>query len=65
MGSRRALGRQREAGGALLATVAARVSRVKLIVGASVLFGVLSIGMGFSPNLWIFYGFFFLCSSFW
>ncbi len=48
------------AGGALLATVAARVSRVKLIVGASVLFGVLSIGMGFSPNLWIFYGFFFL-----
>ncbi|MFM6982330.1 MAG: MFS transporter [Microbacteriaceae bacterium] len=48
------------AGGALLATVAARVSRVKLIVGASVLFGVLSIGMGFSPNLWVFYGFFFL-----
>ncbi len=48
------------AGGALLATVAARISRVKLIVGASVLFGVLSIGMGLSPNLWVFYAFFFL-----
>ena len=48
------------AGGAVLATVAARLSRVKLIVGASMLFGVLSIGMGLSPNLWVFYGFFFL-----
>ena len=48
------------AGGALLATVAAKISRVKLIVGASILFGVLSIGMGLSTNLWVFYGFFFL-----
>ncbi len=47
-------------GGILLATFANKVNKISLIIGTSVGFGVLSMAMGFSPNLWVFYGFFFV-----
>jgi DHA3 family macrolide efflux protein-like MFS transporter len=47
-------------GGILLATFASKVNKISLIIGTSVGFGVLSMAMGFSPNLWIFYAFFFV-----
>lgn len=47
-------------GGALIATLFAKRSRVALIIVASLLFGALSIGLGLSPNIWVFFGFMFL-----
>jgi DHA3 family macrolide efflux protein-like MFS transporter len=47
-------------GGILLATFANKVNKISLIIGTSVGFGVLSMAMGFSPNIWVFYGFFFV-----
>jgi DHA3 family macrolide efflux protein-like MFS transporter len=46
-------------GGILVASVFAKHSRIGMIIAASLAFGVLSIGMGLSPNLWIFFGFMF------
>lgn len=46
-------------GGVLVATVLAKRSRMVLIVVATFGFGVLTIGLGLSPDLWIFYGFMF------
>jgi DHA3 family macrolide efflux protein-like MFS transporter len=46
--------------GATIGLWGKRFSRMTLIIGASVGFGVLSIGMGLSTNLWVFYGFMFL-----
>jgi MFS transporter, DHA3 family, macrolide efflux protein len=47
-------------GGILVATFFARRSRIGMIVFASLVFGVLSIGLGLSPNVWVFFGFMFL-----
>ena len=47
-------------GGILLATFATKVNKISLIIGTSVGFGVLSMAMGLSPNLWVFYAFFFV-----
>ncbi|WP_098461425.1 MFS transporter [Propionicimonas paludicola] len=46
--------------GATIGSWGKRFSRIGLIVGASIGFGFLSIGMGLSSNLWVFYGFMFL-----
>lgn len=46
--------------GATIGVWGRRFSRMTLIVGASISFGALSIGMGLSTNLWVFYGFMFL-----
>ncbi len=46
--------------GATIGVWGKRFSRIGLIVGASVFFGFLSIGMGLSTNLWVFFGFMFL-----
>jgi len=46
-------------GGILVATLFARHSRIGMIVVASLVFGVLSIALGLSPNLWVFFGFMF------
>lgn len=47
-------------GGILIATFFAKRSRIALIIVSSVLFGALSIGLGLSPNIWVFFGFMFL-----
>jgi DHA3 family macrolide efflux protein-like MFS transporter len=47
-------------GGAIIAIWGGTRNRVLLIVGSSVVFGALSIGLGLSTNLWIFFGFMFL-----
>lgn len=47
-------------GGAIIAIWGGTKNRVLLIVGSSVVFGVLSIGLGLSTNLWVFFGFMFL-----
>lgn len=47
-------------GGVALATFATKVNKISLIIGTSVGFGVLSMAMGFSPNIWVFYVFFFV-----
>lgn len=47
-------------GGVALATFATKVNKISLIIGTSVAFGVLSMAMGFSPNIWIFYVMFFV-----
>ncbi|MDY0908963.1 MFS transporter [Microbacterium sp. CFBP9034] len=47
-------------GGILVATFFAKRSRIGLIVVSSLVFGVLSIGLGLAPNLWVFFGFMFL-----
>lgn len=47
-------------GGILVATLFAKRSRIGLIVVSSLAFGALSIGLGLSPNLWVFFGFMFL-----
>lgn len=46
--------------GATIGVWGKRFSRMGLIIGASIGFGVLSIGMGLSTNLWVFFGFMFL-----
>jgi DHA3 family macrolide efflux protein-like MFS transporter len=47
-------------GGVLVSTVLAKRSRIGLIIGAAFGFGVATVGLGLSPNLWVFYGFMFL-----
>lgn len=47
-------------GGILVASFFAKRSRIGLIVVSSLVFGALSIGLGLSPNVWIFFGFMFL-----
>ncbi|HXH36381.1 MAG TPA: MFS transporter [Plantibacter sp.] len=47
-------------GGAIIAIWGGTKNRVLLIVGSSVVFGALSIGLGLSTNLWVFFGFMFL-----
>lgn len=47
-------------GGILVATFFAKSNRMGMIVSASLVFGVLSIGLGLSPNVWVFFGFMFL-----
>lgn len=45
--------------GATIGVWGKRFSRMTLIVSASIAFGALSIGMGLSTNLWVFYAFMF------
>jgi len=47
-------------GGMLIATIFAKRSRVALLVVSSLAFGALSIGLGLSTNIWVFFGFMFL-----
>ena len=47
-------------GGVLLATFATKVNKISLIIATSISFGFLSIAMGFSPNLYVFYVLFFI-----
>lgn len=47
-------------GGILIAVVASKLDRLSAIIGSSVLFGLLAIGMGFTTNLFVFYGLFFI-----
>lgn len=46
--------------GILVATLFAKRSRIALIIWSSVSFGALSIALGLSPNVWVFFGFMFL-----
>ena len=48
------------AGGALMAIFASKVDRLGMMVGTSILFGVLAVVMGFTTNLILFYTLFFL-----
>jgi MFS transporter, DHA3 family, macrolide efflux protein len=48
------------AGGALMAIFASKVDRLGMMVGTSILFGVLATVMGFTTNLILFYSLFFL-----
>jgi len=47
-------------GGILVASVFAKRSRIGMIVTSSLVFGVLSIGLGLAPHIWVFFGFMFL-----
>ncbi|ACQ78827.1 major facilitator superfamily MFS_1 [Beutenbergia cavernae DSM 12333] len=47
-------------GGALLATWGGLKNRITMIVGATFAFGGLSIALGLSTNMWVFFGFMFL-----
>ena len=47
-------------GGMLVASLFAKRSRIGLIVVSSLVFGVLAVGLGLSPNVWLFFGFMFL-----
>lgn len=47
-------------GGALLAVFANKVNRIGMIIGTSVFFGLLSVAMGFTTNLILFYILFFI-----
>jgi DHA3 family macrolide efflux protein-like MFS transporter len=47
-------------GGILVASLFAKRSRIGLIVVSSLVFGVLSIGLGLSTSIWMFFGFMFL-----
>lgn len=46
--------------GATIALWGTKISRITMIFASSVAFGVLSIGLGLSPNIWIFFVFMFL-----
>jgi DHA3 family macrolide efflux protein-like MFS transporter len=48
------------AGGALMAIFGAKADRLGMMVGTSILFGVLAVVMGFTTNLILFYSLFFL-----
>jgi DHA3 family macrolide efflux protein-like MFS transporter len=43
-------------GGILVATLASRWDRIRLLAGSSLVFGGLSIALGLAPTLWIFFG---------
>lgn len=47
-------------GGALMATMGAKADRIKMIIGSSILFGVLALGLGFTTNLILYYVLFFI-----
>jgi MFS transporter, DHA3 family, macrolide efflux protein len=47
-------------GGALIAVLAPKLDRLTTIIGTSIAFGVMAIAMGFTTNLIVFYGLFFL-----
>ncbi|MCW3493723.1 MFS transporter [Microbacterium sp. SSM24] len=47
-------------GGILVASLFAKRSRIGLIVVSSLAFGALSIGLGLSSSIWVFFGFMFL-----
>jgi DHA3 family macrolide efflux protein-like MFS transporter len=47
-------------GGALVAIFAKKIDRIGLIIGSSILFGVLAVGMGFTTNLIVFFALFFV-----
>jgi DHA3 family macrolide efflux protein-like MFS transporter len=47
-------------GGALMALFAAKADRLGMIIGSSILFGLLAISMGFTTNLIIFFALFFV-----
>ena len=47
-------------GGIVVASLFAKRSRIGMIIVSSLVFGALSIGMGLSPNIWLFFGFMFL-----
>lgn len=47
-------------GGALIAVFASRINRIGTIIGTSIAFGVLAIAMGFTTNLIVFFGLFFI-----
>lgn len=47
-------------GGALMATMGAKADRIKMIIGSSILFGVLAVGLGFTTNLILYYVLFFI-----
>ena len=47
-------------GGILVASLFAKRSRIGMIITSSVVFGGLSIGLGLSGNIWLFFGFMFL-----
>jgi DHA3 family macrolide efflux protein-like MFS transporter len=42
-------------GGILVATLASRWDRIRLLAGSSLVFGALSIALGLAPTLWIFF----------
>lgn len=48
------------AGGALIAVFAAKVDRLGMIVGTSIFFGLLNLGLGFTTNIVVFFGVVFL-----
>ena len=47
-------------GGALLAILGGLKNRIVMLVASTVVFGVLTVGLGLSTNLWVFFGFMFL-----
>ena len=47
-------------GGALIAVFAKKIDRIGLIIGSSILFGLLAVGMGFTTNLIVFFALFFV-----
>lgn len=47
-------------GGVLMATLGSKSDRIKMIIGSSILFGVLAVGLGFTTNLIVFYVLFFV-----
>jgi DHA3 family macrolide efflux protein-like MFS transporter len=47
-------------GGIVIAVWGGTRNRIAMIVGASVLFGILSIALGLSTNLWVFFSFMFI-----
>ena len=47
-------------GGAMIAVFAKKIDRIGLIIGSSILFGLLAVGMGFTTNLIVFFALFFV-----
>ena len=47
-------------GGALVAIFAKKIDRIGMIIGSSIVFGVLATGMGFTTNLIVFFALFFV-----
>lgn len=47
-------------GGALIAVFANKIDRIGMIIGSSILFGVLATAMGFTTNLFVFFALFFV-----
>ena len=47
-------------GGAAMAVLANKADRIKMIIGTSILFGLLAIGLGLTTNLILFYSLFFI-----